>query len=282
MASLITQFYDWVTSSILTNGILRAIAFLLIWVIVWLPIAIPVAKLVKWNPAMPMTEAQKLPLLASLYLIVPLVLGGWLWLQETSLSAYGFGWRKDIFVSFGWGLSLSIAGLGVVFGCESWLGWIDWHWEKMPQLFKICFPLLGLGLGIGFVEELVFRGFLLSELRVDYSLGVAGVISSTVFALLHLFWERKETILQLPGLFLLGMVLVLARWVDNGSLGLAWGLHAGWIWGLSSLNTAELISYTGKGSVWLTGFGKQPLAGGAGIFCLFGTAMVLWWFGFSY
>lgn len=278
MAISNTQFSHWVASLALANAITHAIAFFLIWVLVWLPIAIPVGKLVKWHPGKPMTGEQKLPLLASLYLIVPLIIGGVIWFEQASLSDYGLSWQKGIFISLGWGLSLSIGGLGIVFVLESLLGWIDWHPQKFPRLLMVFLPLLGLGLWVGITEELVFRGFLLSELRQDYSLGVAAVISSTIFALLHLFWEREETIPQLPGLFLLGMVLVLARWVDNGSLGLAWGLHTGWIWGLSCLNTAGIISYTGKGSVWLTGFGEQPLAGGAGILCLLGTAVVLWWF----
>ncbi|HAJ62065.1 MAG TPA: CPBP family intramembrane metalloprotease domain-containing protein, partial [Cyanobacteria bacterium UBA8543] len=104
---------------------------------------------------------------------------------------------------------------------------------------------------------------------------VAAAISSVIFALLHLIWDRQDTLPQLPGLWLMGMVLVLARWVDDGSLGLAWGLHAGWICGLTCLDSAELISYTGKGPVWMIGFREQPLAGVAGLLCLLGVGAVL-------
>ncbi len=75
----------------------------------------------------------------------------------------------------------------------------------------------------------------------------------------------------------MGMVLVFARWVDGGSLGLATGLHTGWIWGLTCLDSTELISYTGKGPTWITGLGANPLAGVAGIVCLLTTGILLQW-----
>jgi hypothetical protein len=71
------------------------------------------------------------------------------------------------------------------------------------------------------------------------------------------------------------MVLTLARWADGGSLWLACGLHAGWIWGLTCLDTAKMISYTGKGSQWLTGLSEKPLAGASGLICLIATGLVL-------
>jgi membrane protease YdiL (CAAX protease family) len=149
--------------------------------------------------------------------------------------------------------------------------------ENLQRLGQLLLPILFLGLWIGVTEELIFRGFLLNTLRQDYSVWVAAAISSVIFALLHLIWEQQNTLPQLPGLWLMGMVLVLARWADGGSLGLAWGLHAGWIWGLTCLDSAELISYTGKGSVWMTGLGKKPLAGIAGIICLLITGILLQW-----
>jgi uncharacterized protein len=72
----------------------------------------------------------------------------------------------------------------------------------------------------------------------------------------------------------MGMVLTIAFWV-NGNLGLAWGLHAGWIWAIATLDTAAAIVPTGKVSPWLTGLENKPLAGVTGILFLLGTASVL-------
>ena len=270
----VNQWLNYLKSS---NSLVGTIVFLLVWLVVWLPIAIPVAKLIKWHPAKPLKTEQKLPLLASLYLIAPLVVWGAARIEGVSFSDYGLDWQPTIFISLARGLGLGISSLAVVFGTEYLLGWINWHPENRQRLRSVCLPILGLGLWIGITEELIFRGFLINQLEEDYFIWIAAAISSLIFALSHLIWEPKKTIPQLPGLWLMGIVLLGARLADGGSLALAIGLHSGWIWGLSCLEEAQLISYTGKGSVWMTGAAKQPLAGISGIICLLGTGAVLWW-----
>jgi uncharacterized protein len=71
-------------------------------------------------------------------------------------------------------------------------------------------------------------------------------------------------------------VLVLSRQVDQGNLGLAWGLHAGWVWTIASLDTLQLLHYTHKVPDWLTGRDAKPLAGMIGIGFLLLTAGSLW------
>ncbi len=257
-------------------SLLAAISFFGAWAICWLPVAVICAIAIKWQPAKPLEPNQKLPLLASLYLIAPLVLWAASQVTGVSFSEYGFTWNLVILRSLGLGLSLGVLSLAILFGIQTALGWITWQKVEMRQLISVLLPILLLALWISGTEELVFRGFLLTQLRQDYSVGVAAIISSLIFALLHLIWERRETIPQLPGLWLMGMVLVLARFVDGGSLGLAWGLHTGWVWAIASLDTAGLITYTGKIPEWITGKYGKPLAGAAGIFCLVATGAILW------
>lgn len=275
---MFSQIEQWLSYLIAANSIIKAIAFFLAWLIIWLPVAIPLAIFLKWHPAKSLTVQQKLPLLASLYLIAPLIVWGAAKIEGASFAEYGLVWQPSLFISLTLGLALGIAGLAVIFSLESWLGWIQWQKQNLHQLRSILLPILGLGLWVGITEELVFRGFLLDNLNKNYFIAIAAAISSFIFALLHLIWEQKETVPQLPGLWLMGMVLVGAVLVDDGNLGLAWGIHAAWIWGLSCLDSAQLIEYTGKGADWLTGLGKQPLAGVAGIVCLLGTGLTLWLF----
>ncbi len=249
----------------------KAIAFFSVWIFLWLPIAIPLSRLLKWRPPQPITIEQKLPLLASVYLIAPLIIWGASWVEGESFINYGWQPKASALVSLTLGLGLGVFGLALVFGLQSALGWVNWHWpdENPPPNFlsiasSILLPTLLIALLVSGIEELVFRGFLLNKFQQDYSNWVAGAICSLIFAFLHLLWEQQETTPQLPGLWLMGMVLTLARWVDGGSLGLAIGIHAGWIWAMASLDTAQVINYTGKGSVWLTGLGGKPLAGVAG------------------
>ncbi|HEY9823632.1 MAG TPA: type II CAAX endopeptidase family protein [Candidatus Sericytochromatia bacterium] len=265
-------------SSVASTALLKVAIFFIAWVVLWLPLAIPIATLVKWRPPKPLATEQKLPLLAALYLIAPPLLWGASWVDGVSFSNYGLDWKLTVLVSMGLGLSLGILGLTIVFIGQWALGWVEWHLENLQRLGQVMLPVLFLALWIGVTEELIFRGFLLNTLQQDYSPWVAAGISSIIFALLHLVWEQQETLPQLPGLWLMGMILVLARWVDGGNLGLAWGLHVGWIWGLTCLDSAELIIYTEKGPLWMTGLGKKPLAGAAGIICLLITGIFLRWF----
>lgn len=261
-------------SLVTSTALFKVAAFFVVWIAVWLPLAIPIITLLKWRPPQPLAAEQKLPLIATLYLIAPLIIGGASWGDGVSFSDYGLDWKLSVLVSLGWGLVLSVLSLAVVWLGEWSLGWISWqsNWQQLGQAWL---PMLGLGLWIGGTEELVFRGFLLTTLEQDYSFWIAAISSSAIFALLHLIWEQQETLPQLPGLCLMGLVLVVARWVDGGSLGLAWGLHAGWIWGLACLDSAQVITYTQKGPIWITGRQGNPLAGLAGLVCLVGVGALL-------
>ncbi|GAB4529870.1 MAG: type II CAAX endopeptidase family protein [Pleurocapsa sp.] len=259
------------------TSLLKVMAFLGVWAIIWLPIAFFVARLINWQPNKPLVPQQKLILLASLYILIPPIMWWKIHQEGLSFAAIGWQWQFNLLLSLGLGLFIAVVGLILVFSLESWLGLITWQWSQSKVLLTSICPIFLLSLAIGGIEELIFRGYIFSVLTVDYSLGLAAIASSIIFALLHLIWERKETIPQIPGLWLMGMILVGARLADNGSLGLAWGLHAGWIWGLSCLDTAELITYTDNSKNWLIGINQQPLAGVAGILCLLFTGVVLWW-----
>ena len=257
-----------------------------------MPIAIPIAIAVQWRPPQPITMAQKLPLLASLYLLAPLLLWGIAIVQKQPFSAYGLVWKSSVLRSMGLGWLGGVAGLALMFAIEWILGWVKWQYVlpiqsaqapsrtnstlySIRQIIGQVLPILLLGVWVSFTEELVFRGFLLNVLQLDYAPWASAAIASFIFAALHLVWEGRETLPQLPGLWLMGMVLVLARWVEGGSLGLAIGLHAGWIWAIASLDTTQILKYTDNGSQWITGLEEKPLAGIMGLTFLLTTAAVL-------
>jgi membrane protease YdiL (CAAX protease family) len=269
---------QWRESWLSANSAVKIAAFFLIWAIAWSPMGIAIAIVSKRSTTELSEIQQKLLMVSSLYILAPPTIWMAAKIEGASFLDYGLVWQPSLLLSILAGLGLGIVGLLANFFIQSFFGWIEWHWQNLQKLQSIILPILILGLGIGFVEELVFRGFLLNELQLNNTYWLAAIISSLIFAFGHLIWERKETIPQLPGLWLLGIVLVLARLVDRGSLGLAWGLHAGWIWGLSCLDSAQLISYSEKYSPLLTGINKQPLAGVAGILCLLGTGAILYFF----
>ncbi|OUL37615.1 abortive phage infection protein [Nostoc sp. T09] len=253
-------------------------AFFIAWVGCWLPLAVVIAIALKWQPGKSLQPEQKLPLLVPLYLLAPLIFWGISWLGLRSLSDYGFVGNISIFSSLLLGLSLGVLSIAIVFTCQLWLGWCQWQEANNKLVLPNLLPILLIALLVGAIEELIFRGFLFTELNREYPVWLAAVISSLIFALLHLVWEQRETIPQLPGLWLMGMVLVLARFADRGNLGIAWGLHAGWVWAIATLDTAQLITYTDKVSEWFTGKNKKPLAGLAGIVCILIAGVILWLF----
>jgi uncharacterized protein len=256
---------------------LKVISFFGVWAVIWLPLALLVARLINWQPTQPLNSKQKLILLASLYILAPIII--WWKIPVDRLSfddIFSSIWQLSTLTSVGWGLMISLVGLATVFALESLFGLVTWDWQKAQLLWSLIIPILFLSLAISSVEELVFRSYIIQILKVDYSYWVTATISSVIFALLHLIWERKTTIPQLPGLWLMGMVLSKAVLVNRGSLALAIGLHSGWIWGLSCIDSVQLITYTGKDKSWLTGFYQQPLAGVAGISCMLATAVFLW------
>lgn len=251
------------------------IAFFLAWAGCWLPLAIGCAIAIDWRPPHPLKTEQKLPLLVSLYLIAPLVLWQASRVVEASFSDYGLTWNLRLLSSLTIGFGLGVFSLVVLFAIQTALGWVTWQMQDGQRLATVLLPTLFLVICISGIEELVFRGFVLTQLQQDFAPVIAAAISSAIFALLHLVWEQRETMPQLPGLWLMGMVLVLARWVDGGSLGLAWGLHTGWVWAIASLDTLQMINYTGTCSEWVTGKYGKPLAGVAGILFLLVTGAIL-------
>lgn len=261
-----------------SSGILNSLAFFTLWVILWLPIAIPVARHLQWHPPQPLTPQQKLSLLMPLYLLVPLLLGAVVWIEERPLSDYGLSLDLPIFLSLMAGLALGIFTLSIAYGLQVAWGSLVWKTEGITSSFvPVVGSILALSLWIGGIEEAVFRGFLLTELQGDMGGVWAAILSSLIFALSHLIWDFKGSLIQLPGLALMGLILVLARWVDGGSLGLAWGLHAGWIWGLISLDTTQILEPK-PGSTWpqwVGGVDGQPLSGLVGILIVGITGLIL-------
>ena len=262
-------------------AIVKVTAFFIIWLGLWLPIAIPSAIALNWHPPQPLGN-KKLPLLASLYLIVPLIIWVLIEIEGDNVAELGLRFESHFFGSLAIGLALGVLSIVTLFGIQWLLGWINWQrveGQEIHPLLSVFQPTLlltlFLGLWISGTEELIFRGFLQNLLVQDYSVFIAATIGSLIFAGAHLIWEFRETFTQLPGLWLMGMILVLARVCDGGNLGLAIGLHAGWILVIATLDTAKIITYTGRVPEWITGIKGQPLAGVDGIFFLLVTGGIL-------
>lgn len=268
------------------SGILTALLFFVVWAGIWVPVAVPVAIALHWYPPQPLSPTQKLPLVLTLYALAPLVLWGAIWFTGGSWHLYGWAFNTRMLRSCIVGIGVGAVSLLSVYAVQVRLGWLAWAprpvngpKDLMPPRRPILLPLtltLGVALVVGAVEELVFRGFLFYHLQTDYGGIIAAIASSAIFAALHLIWEGRKGLWQLPGLWCMGIALVLACGVDQGQLGLAWGLHSGWVWVVASLDTLQWLQPSGKAPDWITGIAGHPLAGLAGVGFMLTMAIALY------
>ena len=123
--------------------------------------------------------------------------------------------------------------------------------------------------GIGFAEELIFRAWLLEELKIQFGMKVALITQSIVFSIVHIgfiipFWNMLSTLL---GLFLLGILCTIIRFKDEGSIWGAAGLHGGLV-GIWFILNNGLIDISKEAPSWIVGYGitkTNPLGGIYGI-----------------
>ena len=123
--------------------------------------------------------------------------------------------------------------------------------------------------GVGFAEELIFRGWLLEELKNQFGLKKALIFQSSIFSIVHIGFNLPlwQMISILSGLFLLGILLSLMRLKDKNSLWGCIGLHGGLV-GLWFITNNGLLEISKNAPKWLVGPGTintNPLGGIFGI-----------------
>ncbi len=176
------------------------------------------------------------------------------------------------------GLATGFFSLLAIFALQGMLGWLVW---KTPDISlpKIILEGLIVSLGVGFAEELLFRGWLLDELQRDCTPTASLWADATIFALLHFIKPAAvmlRTLPIFPSLLVLGLALVWAKRSCCGRLGLPAGLHAGLVWGYYIINVGQLVRSSGKVPEWVTGIDRNPLAGIAGLLFLGALAFFMW------
>ena len=116
-------------------------------------------------------------------------------------------------------------------------------------------------MGVGFAEELVFRGWLWGELQLRLNRVPAVAAQAVVFSVLHTRFDQGWAIPLglLPGMFMLGLVLAGQRSRDDNLLAGAVGLHGGLVTGWFALQSG-LLSLEPSIPAWLVGPNYNPVA----------------------
>lgn len=261
----------------------RLIFFLIALVGLWLPAALAWLLVTGWRPGIAFDTLAPMQLLGISVILYAAILG-LLWfiahrIDGRSLDQFGLTGDLANLKLLGLGLAFGWSGLVLLLVLEGALGWLRWDGSGLEKFGQFFAEGLLVGLAVGSIEELLFRGFLIHTIERRYGLVTAWTGSALIFALTH-FLKALAVILatwpQFPGLVAMGLVLALARYQGGGRLGLCVGLHAGWVWAYYVVNTLDLVVYDRPGiPEWLTGIGHNPLAGLTGLGFLLATGVLV-------
>jgi membrane protease YdiL (CAAX protease family) len=175
---------------------------------------------------------------------------------------------KDFFV----GLVISGLMIGTVFiicliSGLSEIKEMSWRGSGFSAVFNMLFWFSGIGLTVGWSEELAFRGYLLQKMKDGMDLFRAVLISCLLYGLVHMS-NPNSTVFSGILIAIFGYLRIFG-WLRSGQLWLSMGMHAGWdffqgpILGftVSGMNTESLIKQTVSGPNWIKGGSFGPEAG---------------------
>ncbi|MCA1596484.1 MAG: CPBP family intramembrane metalloprotease [Chloroflexi bacterium] len=120
-------------------------------------------------------------------------------------------------------------------------------------------------LGVGAAEEFLFRGIVLQRIVPPLSPGAAAVVSSLVFAGVHIS-NPGENLIGIVQVFVAGLLFAVIV-LRTGNLWMAIGLHAAWDWSQNFLYSTPdsgivlphgLLHTSISGPVWLSGGSVGP------------------------
>jgi hypothetical protein len=251
----------------------RLVSFIAVLLLLWLPVAAPIYLLGR-DPNL--VTILTMGLLFGEFLLLLRWWGKKVYQQPQLLKRYGLAGTRQNGLDLLKGLSIGLLFTFCLFTLEGLLGWLKF--QTPPEVLpRVILEGLASALGIGFAEELVFRGWLLDELQRDYSSKTALWTDAVIFAVSHFIKPLGEIIRTFPTfpcLLLLGLTLVWAKRSSGGLLGLPIGLHAGLVWGYYIINVGQLVHYSNQVSPWITGVDSNPLAGAMGL--LFLSILAFW------
>ncbi|MEM6253873.1 MAG: lysostaphin resistance A-like protein [Cyanobacteria bacterium P01_D01_bin.156] len=220
-------------------------------------------------------------------LYVCFIVHAWFWARSVHdrrrpFRHYGLVFCDRFFQDIVIALLIGIGLVVCLFSLKIGLGWA--MLTPSGNLATVITEGFAVGLGIGFAEELLFRGWLLTELNISLPRYQAIGWNGLLFAVAHFIKPIPEIIQTSPqffGLLLLGLILGAGRYINSRShsftsLGLPIGLHAGLVWSYYIVDVGDLVSSSGTVPEWITGIHGNPLSGALGISILSILASMTW------
>jgi uncharacterized protein len=208
-------------------------------------------------------------------------------LDRRSFASLGLHLNRHALPDVLFGIALGALLMGLIYAAEAGAGWLTfeaWAWDEMPSTdvtIQVIAALL-LYLGVGYSEELLSRGYHLQNLWAGLNLPFALLISSGVFAALHLGNPNADWVSTL-GIFFAGFFLAYG-YIRTSELWIPIGVHIGWnffqgtIFGFPVSGTSgfHLIRQTVAGPEIITGGLFGPEAGMISWAAMLLGAVLIW------
>jgi len=198
---------------------------------------IPILYGIGWALSLPLLlfnfEDENLSLIGTIitFLLFIFLLPYWFHIKRKKSSAWILlGITKDKFlknfINFSKGILFALVLIILTLIPLLQKNYISWIGEFSPI---ILLNSIVLGLGVGFAEEIIFRGWLLEELKFEYGTKISIALQAIVFSFVHnLSNDNFWNIIGLRlGFILLGIFLSLVKISDKGSLWNCIGIHGG-------------------------------------------------------
>ena len=215
-------------------------------------------------------------LLNSLVSFLGIVASVWIarrFLDRRSFTSLGLATDSTAFKDLAAGIGIAALMMATILALELLAGWTrfeGWAWESLPvgRVAVDLLAALAVFIAVGFQEEILSRGYHLQNIRDGMNVVWGIVLSSAVFAILHIGNPHAVWYTTALGLFAAGLFLAYG-WYRSRALWLPIGLHIGWnlfegpVLGfpVSGLDTSRLIVHTVTGPELWTGGAFGPEAG---------------------
>lgn len=204
----------------------------------------------------------------------------WLWLVGmvcgSAVSVLGYLWvvgkigkfpgdgmkgrRKSVEFLMGAAVGFGLMALSVV---GIWLlgGYQVHGLNPLPVAATTLVFALAMGIGAGFMEEILFRGFLLRVFDAWWGWLPALAVTSVLFGLVHIT-NPEATVFGAVAIMFEAGILLGAAFLLTRRLWLAIGIHTGWNFTQAGIFSSDvsgtgdqrgLINATWQGSDWITG-----------------------------
>jgi uncharacterized protein len=210
-------------------------------------------------------------------------------LDRRSFVSLGFRLDRHVGLDLAFGFLLPAVLFGLIYAFEAGMGWLTFQGTALQNgswggAFWGLLAGLVLFIIVGYQEELLSRGYHLQNLADGLNLPWGILLSSSVFALLHLANPSADWVSTL-GILFAGFFLAYG-WVRTGKLWLPIGLHIGWnffegtVFGFPVSGTGgfNFIHQTVAGPKLITGGGFGPEAGLVVLPAMALGAVAIWWY----